>query len=160
MKRFWTTVLALLIVSAAGRADIKTRPIQYHHDTTTLEGLVVADSAAGGKRPGVLFAHDQGPASPHARSLAGRLARLGYVVLPNLLAYGTAGAAWGHTEVTKTTAAINTTDGLSQFGWAAGAESAGPKATAPAIAERPITKAKPETMSVARTGDLLSSRAR
>jgi outer membrane immunogenic protein len=53
--------------------------------------------------------------------LATARARLGYLVLPNLLAYGTAGAAWGHTEITKTTAAINTTDGLSQFGWAAGA---------------------------------------
>jgi outer membrane immunogenic protein len=48
-------------------------------------------------------------------------ARLGYLVLPNLLAYGTAGAAWGHTEINKTTAAINVTDGVSQFGWAAGA---------------------------------------
>jgi outer membrane immunogenic protein len=48
-------------------------------------------------------------------------ARLGYLVLPSLLAYGTAGAAWGHTEVTKTAAAMNVTDGLSQFGWAAGA---------------------------------------
>jgi outer membrane immunogenic protein len=48
-------------------------------------------------------------------------ARLGYLVLPNLLAYGTAGAAFGHTEINKTAAAINATDGISQFGWVAGA---------------------------------------
>lgn len=53
--------------------------------------------------------------------LATARARLGYLVLPNLLAYGTAGAAWGHTEITKTKAAMQTVDGVDQFGWAAGA---------------------------------------
>lgn len=47
-------------------------------------------------------------------------ARLGYLVLPNLLAYGTAGTAWGHTEVRQTTAAALTTNAIGQFGWAAG----------------------------------------
>jgi outer membrane immunogenic protein len=42
-------------------------------------------------------------------------------VLPNLLAYGTAGAAWGHTEVRQTTAAALTANAISQFGWVAGA---------------------------------------
>jgi outer membrane immunogenic protein len=53
--------------------------------------------------------------------LATARARLGYLVLPNLLAYGTGGAAWGHTETTKTAAAVVTRDALTQFGWAAGA---------------------------------------
>jgi outer membrane immunogenic protein len=50
--------------------------------------------------------------------LASARARLGYVFFPNLLAYGTAGAGWGHTELSvpgATLAAIN------QFGWVAGA---------------------------------------
>jgi outer membrane immunogenic protein len=50
--------------------------------------------------------------------LASARGRLGYVVLPNLLAYGTAGAGWGHTDLSangSTLAAIN------QFGWVAGA---------------------------------------
>jgi dienelactone hydrolase len=81
MKYLGTTILTLLAVAAAARADVKTRPIEYAHGTTALEGLVVTDSATGSKRPGVLFAHEQGPAGPLARSLAGRLARLGYVVL-------------------------------------------------------------------------------
>jgi outer membrane immunogenic protein len=53
--------------------------------------------------------------------LATARARVGYLVLPNLLAYGTAGAAWGHSEETKTTVATITTDANDQFGWAAGA---------------------------------------
>jgi outer membrane immunogenic protein len=52
--------------------------------------------------------------------LATARARLGYVVLPNLLAYGTAGAAWGHSESTKNALATITTDAGDQFGWAAG----------------------------------------
>jgi opacity protein-like surface antigen len=32
--------------------------------------------------------------------LASARARLGYVVIPTLLAYGTAGAGWGHSEIT------------------------------------------------------------
>jgi outer membrane immunogenic protein len=52
--------------------------------------------------------------------LATARARLGYLVLPALLAYGTAGAAWGHTELTATRTAVTTND-TDQFGWAAGA---------------------------------------
>jgi outer membrane immunogenic protein len=53
--------------------------------------------------------------------LATARARLGYLVLPALLAYGTAGAAWGHTENSATVAGVTTTDGNNQFGWTAGA---------------------------------------
>jgi outer membrane immunogenic protein len=52
--------------------------------------------------------------------LATARARLGYVVLPSLLAYGTAGAAWGHTELTSPTAGVPA-NAVDQFGWAAGA---------------------------------------
>jgi outer membrane immunogenic protein len=49
--------------------------------------------------------------------LASARARLGYVFLPNLLAYGTAGAGWGHTEFSVPGATLET---LNQFGWTAG----------------------------------------
>ena len=51
--------------------------------------------------------------------LASARARLGYTVLPTLLAYGTAGAGWGHTKV----GVVGGPDfaGVSQFGWTAGA---------------------------------------
>jgi outer membrane immunogenic protein len=59
--------------------------------------------------------------------LASARARLGYTVLPNLLAYGTAGAGWGHTTL-NTTGPNFTLFGenglessVSQFGWVAGA---------------------------------------
>jgi outer membrane immunogenic protein len=49
-------------------------------------------------------------------------ARLGYSVLPNLLAYGTGGVGWGHTSLTTTPA--TGLDGVSssqtQVGWVAG----------------------------------------
>jgi outer membrane immunogenic protein len=50
--------------------------------------------------------------------LASARARLGYIFLPNLLAYGTAGAGWGHTEINVPGATI---DAINQFGWVAGA---------------------------------------
>ena len=51
------------------------------------------------------------------RGLSAR-ARLGYIFLPNLLAYGTGGAGWGHTTLNATGV---TTDAIDQFGWTAGA---------------------------------------
>jgi outer membrane immunogenic protein len=57
--------------------------------------------------------------------LATARARLGYVVLPNLLAYGTAGAGWGHSELTVSTSIPGTTvsnsSNVNNFGWVAGA---------------------------------------
>jgi outer membrane immunogenic protein len=52
--------------------------------------------------------------------LATARARLGYLVLPSLLAYGTGGAAWGHTALTSMNAGLPA-NGVDQFGWAAGA---------------------------------------
>jgi opacity protein-like surface antigen len=50
--------------------------------------------------------------------LASARARLGYVVFPGLLAYGTAGAGWGHSSFTF---ASGTSSNANQFGWVAGA---------------------------------------
>jgi outer membrane immunogenic protein len=50
--------------------------------------------------------------------LASARARVGYIFVPNLLAYGTGGAGWGHTNLNVTGV---TTDAISQFGWTAGA---------------------------------------
>lgn len=52
--------------------------------------------------------------------LATARARLGYIVLPNLLAYGTAGPGWGHSEVTNTFFSPFSS-GANEFGWTAGA---------------------------------------
>jgi opacity protein-like surface antigen len=55
--------------------------------------------------------------------LASARARLGYSVLPNLLAYGTAGAGWGHSTLTPTVTGVANgfvNDDTNQFGWVAG----------------------------------------
>jgi outer membrane immunogenic protein len=53
--------------------------------------------------------------------LATARARLGYVVLPNLLAYGTAGAAWGHSEMTGSVQWFPSGSAFANnFGWVAG----------------------------------------
>ena len=46
--------------------------------------------------------------------LASARARIGYAVLPNLLAYGTGGYAYGHTNIDQAVGSVN------QNGWAAG----------------------------------------
>ena len=51
--------------------------------------------------------------------LASARARIGYVFFPNLLAYGTAGAAWGHFEITDTLGEFAPV-ATNQFGWTAG----------------------------------------
>jgi dienelactone hydrolase len=78
MRRILPLVLAAVAVPAV-RGEVVTRPIEYKHGTTALEGVLVHDSAAAGKRPGILLAHEQGAASASARAKAGQLARLGYV---------------------------------------------------------------------------------
>jgi len=51
--------------------------------------------------------------------LASARARIGYVFFPNLLAYGTAGAGWGHFTITDTV--FGGSAAIDQFGWTAGA---------------------------------------
>jgi opacity protein-like surface antigen len=56
--------------------------------------------------------------------LATARARLGYIVLPNLLAYGTAGAGWGHSTLTGTVTTLlgsaSADANANNFGWVAG----------------------------------------
>jgi opacity protein-like surface antigen len=65
------------------------------------------------------------PTTAKINELASARARLGYLVLPDLLAYGTAGAGWDHTNLSFAAnpgvqvPALN--GGVSQFGWVAGA---------------------------------------
>jgi dienelactone hydrolase len=77
------SLLALFVLVAGvvpGQAEVVSKPVEYRHGTTALEGLLVWDSAATGKRPGVLLAHEHGATSVPARAKATQLAKLGYVV--------------------------------------------------------------------------------
>ena len=81
MMRSLPALLALVAGSAPARAEVTSKPLDYKHGTTTLQGAVVVADAAAGKRPGVLLAHEQGPAGTAAKAKALQLAKLGYVVL-------------------------------------------------------------------------------
>ena len=72
-------LLAALVLTPPAHAEIVTKPVEYAHGGTALEGVLVYDTAATGKRPGVLVAHDQGANSAAARTRAAQFARLGYV---------------------------------------------------------------------------------
>ena len=63
-------------------------------------------------------------------SLASARGRLGYLIIPNLLLYGTAGIGWGHERITTVASKFdevgtlqeeeNATTNLNMFGWVAG----------------------------------------
>jgi dienelactone hydrolase len=81
MRRSTAAVVALAVAACATtRADVVSRPVEYKHGSARLEGVLVFDPAAPGRRPGVLLAHDHGAAAPAARAKAAQLVRLGYVV--------------------------------------------------------------------------------
>jgi outer membrane immunogenic protein len=59
----------------------------------------------------------EGEITAKTSALASARARLGYTLWPNLLAYGTAGAAWAHTNISEG----SSVSAVNQFGWVAGA---------------------------------------
>ena len=70
----------VLAAAGAGRAAIKIETVAYKQDTASLEGLLVYDAAAKGKKPGILLAPDWMGISDVARQQAEKTAKLGYVV--------------------------------------------------------------------------------
>jgi opacity protein-like surface antigen len=89
-------------------------------------GLEIDFDGANIKDTNAIIADDfTATATAKTTELASARARLGYTLWPNLLAYGTAGAGWAHTNfhVTNTnddgTSSFDT--GVNQFGWVAGA---------------------------------------
>jgi opacity protein-like surface antigen len=104
---------------------------------SVVTGLEVDYSGADLKDSSVVFSHvnSDGFGATVSReakvdALASARARLGYVVLPNLLAYGTAGLGWGHSEVGLTASevrrntvvdSVSVTSDVNHFGWTAGA---------------------------------------
>jgi len=93
---------------------------------SVVTGLEVDFDGADIKASGNVGTFDRGRGvisqSTKVDELASVRARLGYTVLPNLLAYGTAGLGWGHSEVTESlTHNGSSTGDASSFGWVAGA---------------------------------------
>jgi len=73
------TLVPLLLAVSFARAEIVTSKIEYRDGDAVLEGILVHDDEAEGKRPGVLVVHQWMGISEHERTMAKRLAGLGYV---------------------------------------------------------------------------------
>ncbi len=78
MSKLFMAVCMLTSVSIAEGAIVK-KPIEYKHESTTLEGFLCYDDALTGKRPGVLIVHEWWGCNDYAKSRAEQLAKLGYV---------------------------------------------------------------------------------
>jgi outer membrane immunogenic protein len=86
---------------------------------SVIGGVELDFDSADIKATGVDITSFHGAAvTPKTDELGSARGRLGYAVLPSLLAYGTAGAGFGHTTIATAGAPTVAT---SQFGWVAGA---------------------------------------
>ena len=81
MKRLLLTLPLLLSMVGGASAAVKSDVIEYTQGDTPLQGWLTYDTAAKGKRPGVVLAHDWFGATAHQKEQAEKLAALGYVVL-------------------------------------------------------------------------------
>ena len=70
---------ALLCLTLAARAEIKTQTVEYTDGDTTLKGYLAYDDATAGKRPGVLVVPEWWGVNDYVKSRAQQLAKLGYV---------------------------------------------------------------------------------
>src|SRR5436189_5392892 len=73
-------VILLLVAVMSARAEIVSKPIEYKHEQTTLEGLWVYDDALKVKRPSVLLVHQWKGLGDYEKKRAEMLAKLGYNV--------------------------------------------------------------------------------
>ncbi len=71
-------LIALTVLPALARAELKTEEVRYEHDGVTLLGYLAYDNAFDGPRPGVLVIHEWRGHDAYARSRAEQLAKLGY----------------------------------------------------------------------------------
>jgi dienelactone hydrolase len=79
MSRMIPVLVTLLAGPVAVHGDILTKPVDYKHAATSLQGTLVYDSTATGKRPAVLVAHELGATHSVAKAKTNQIARLGYV---------------------------------------------------------------------------------
>jgi len=68
-----------LLSSAAVRAEVQTRVVEYRQGDTALEGFLAYDAEGPARRPGVLVVHDWSGVGPYVKRRAEQLARMGYV---------------------------------------------------------------------------------
>ncbi|MCI0680850.1 MAG: dienelactone hydrolase family protein [Gemmataceae bacterium] len=79
MKRFLTTLAALLVCQVEARSEVKTEIVTYKYGDQTFKGYLAFDNAAKGKRPGILVVHEWWGLNDYARKRTEQLAKMGYV---------------------------------------------------------------------------------
>lgn len=78
MRLFFLAILGFAIASPL-EAAIRTEEITYGQGDTQLQGYIVYDDGAEGKRPGVLVVHEWWGLNEYAKKRARQLAESGYV---------------------------------------------------------------------------------
>ena len=73
-----TILLLLTLCPAPGRAEVRTKWIEYDHDDVRLAGYFAWDDAIEGKRPGVLVVHEWWGLNDYVQQRARELAAMGY----------------------------------------------------------------------------------
>ena len=71
------TIIALFAITA--NAGVVSKPVEYNHEGTVLEGFLAFDDSVKGRRPGVLVVHEWWGLNDYVRSRVEKLAQLGYV---------------------------------------------------------------------------------
>ncbi len=99
MKNFIAISFFLFAATTAGAALV-TRPVEYKHGDTVLEGYLAYDDAETAKKPGILVVHEWKGLNDYAKSRAEQLAGLGYVALAVDM-YGKGIRAKDHDEAAK-----------------------------------------------------------
>lgn len=74
-------IVLLSVVAASAHAEVHTEAVAYKQGDTALEGYLAYDTAAEGKRPGILVVHDWMGPGKFSNGRAEELAKLGYVAL-------------------------------------------------------------------------------
>jgi dienelactone hydrolase len=72
---------ALVLIPTLASAEVRTTSFDYKDGDTVLEGFIAFDTAATGKRPGVLIFPQWTGLTDHERDAARKLAQLGYVAM-------------------------------------------------------------------------------
>jgi len=78
MKQILAAIIIVFFAISAN-AGMVSKPVQYTHEGTVLEGYLAYDDSAMEKRPGVLVVHEWWGLNDYVRSRVDKLAQLGYV---------------------------------------------------------------------------------
>src|SRR5262249_28223817 len=75
------TMAILSATAATGSAAVKSKPLDYQHNGTTLKGHLYWDDSSTEKRPGIVVVHEWWGLNDYAKRRATMLAELGYAAL-------------------------------------------------------------------------------